>query len=73
MAWLILGGFGGVLDLYAGSGEGSRLSRRDFIISSDEKTSIQARIRCHVTLPVAPRRPMRVEHEYETQLRLKCS
>jgi hypothetical protein len=54
-----------VLDLYAGFWEGGRLGRRDFIISSDEKTSIQARIRCHATLPTGPRRPMRVEHEYQ--------
>jgi DDE superfamily endonuclease len=56
---------GRVLDLYAGSWEGSRLGRRDYIISSDEKTSIQARIRCHATLPTGPGRPMRIEHEYE--------
>ena len=56
---------GRVLDLYAGSWEGSRLGRRDYIISSDEKTSIQARIRCHATLPTGPKRPMRVEHEYQ--------
>lgn len=56
---------GRVLDLYAGSWEGKPLGRRDHIISSDEKTSIQARIRCHTTLPTAPGRPMRVEHEYE--------
>jgi hypothetical protein len=55
---------GRVLDLYAGSWEGKPLGRRDYIISSDEKTSIQARIRCHKTLPTAPRRPMRVESEY---------
>ncbi|HEX7950427.1 MAG TPA: hypothetical protein VF494_08765 [Candidatus Limnocylindrales bacterium] len=30
-----------------------------------EKTSIQARIRRHPTLPPAARRAMRVEHEYE--------
>jgi hypothetical protein len=35
------------------------------VISSDEKTSILARIRCHTTLPTGPGRPMRVEHEYE--------
>ena len=34
------------------------------MISADEKTSIQARIRKHATTPPAPRRPMRVEHEY---------
>ena len=56
---------GRVLDLYAGSWEGRPLGRRDYIISSDEKTSIQARIRCHATLPAGPGRPMRVEHEYE--------
>ena len=56
---------GRVLDLYAGSWEGKPLGRRDYIISSDEKTSIQARIRCHKSLPTGPRRPMRVEHEYE--------
>jgi hypothetical protein len=56
---------GRVPDLYAGSWEGNRLGRRDYIISSDEKTSIQARIRCHATLPTGPGRPMCVEHEYE--------
>lgn len=56
---------GRVLDLYAGSWEGKPLDRRDYIISSDEKTSIQARIRCHATLPTGPGRPTRVEHEYE--------
>ena len=54
-----------VLDLYAGSWQGKPLGRRDYIISSDEKTSIQARIRCHATLPTGPGRVMRVEHEYE--------
>jgi hypothetical protein len=54
-----------VLDLYAGSWQGKPLSRRDCIISSDEKTSIQARIRSHATLPTRPGRAMRMEHEYE--------
>jgi hypothetical protein len=56
---------GRVLDLYAGSWENKPLGGRDYIISSDEKTSIQARIRCHKTLPTGPERPVRVEHEYE--------
>jgi hypothetical protein len=56
---------GRVLDLYGGSWESKPLGRKDYIISSDEKTSIQARIRCHPTLPTGPGRPMRVEHEYE--------
>lgn len=56
---------GRVLDLYAGTWEGKSLGRKDFIISSDEKTSIQARIRRHPTLPPGPRRCTRVEHEYD--------
>lgn len=56
---------GRVLDLYAGLWDGKALGPKDCIISSDEKTSIQARIRCHATLPTGPERPMRVEHEYK--------
>jgi hypothetical protein len=55
---------GRVLDLYAGTWQGKPLGRRDFVISSDEKTSIQARVRCHATLPPGPGRCRRVEHEY---------
>jgi DDE superfamily endonuclease len=54
-----------VLDLYAREWEGKHLGKRDFVISADEKTSIQARVRCHDTLAPAPGRDMRVEHEYE--------
>ncbi len=53
-----------VLDLYAGIWEGERLTGRDFVLSADEKTSIQARIRKHVSAPPASGQPMRVEHEY---------
>lgn len=56
---------GRVLDLYAGCWDGKSLGRKDFIISSDEKTSIQARIRTHATQPTGPERCMRIEHEYE--------
>jgi hypothetical protein len=56
---------GRVLDLYARQWEGNPLGAKDFVISADEKTSIQARHRCHPTLPSGPRRPARVEHEYE--------
>ena len=56
---------GPVLDLYAGSWEGQPLSPEDEIISADEKTSIQARIRCHATLATGSQRPLRVENEYE--------
>jgi hypothetical protein len=55
---------GRVLDLYAGFWEGEPLGPDDHIISADEKTSIQARIRRHASLPPAPGRAMRVEHEY---------
>jgi hypothetical protein len=54
-----------VLDLYEGRWRGDRLGPSDYVISSDEKTSIQARIRCHATLPPGPGRCRRVEHEYE--------
>lgn len=56
---------GRVLDLYARTWEGKPLGERDFVVSSDEKTSIQARVRCHETLPAAPGRSQRVEFEYE--------
>src|SRR5436189_702280 len=54
-----------VLDLYAGSFEGVRLREGEYVISADEKTSIQARCRCHATLPPGKARVMRIEHEYE--------
>ena len=54
-----------VLDLYHGEWEGKPLSPSDCILSTDEKTSIQARRRIHPTLPTAPARLMRVEHEYQ--------
>lgn len=56
---------GRVLDLYARKFEGRALQLAEYVISSDEKTSIQARIRCHPTAPAAPGRPLRVEHEYD--------
>ncbi len=54
-----------VLDLYQGYWRGERLDPFDRVISSDEKTSIQARCRCHPTLPPGRARLMRVEHEYD--------
>ena len=54
-----------ILDLYAGSWYGEPLGPKDYILSADEKTSIQARIRCHHSLPTAAGRPARVEFEYE--------
>ena len=56
---------GRVLDLYAGTWEGAPLLSTDYVISTDEKTSIQARGRKHATLAPRPGRPMRVEHEYK--------
>jgi transposase len=53
-----------VLDLYQGRYEGKPLRPGDRILSVDAKPSIQARGRCHPTLPAAPGRPVRVEHEY---------
>jgi transposase len=52
------------LDLYAGVFEGEALGDDEYVICADEKTSIQARCRCHPT-PPGRARMMRVEHEYE--------
>ena len=54
-----------VLDLYAGIWDGRPLGPDDYVICADEKTSIQARCRCHPTLPPGKARAMRVEHDYE--------
>jgi hypothetical protein len=55
---------GRILDLYERRWQGVPLSPTDFVISADEKTSVQARRRKQPTLAVASGRPMRVEHEY---------
>lgn len=55
---------GRVLDLYERVWEGSPLNDDEFVISADEKTSIQARRRRHCTYPIQPGRAMKVEHEY---------
>ena len=54
-----------VLDLYAGTWQGELLGEGEFVVCVDEKTSIQARCRCHPTLPPGKARMMRVEHEYQ--------
>jgi len=54
-----------VLDLYAGTWDGRPLGPRDYVICADEKTSIQARCRCHPTLPPGKARAMRIEHDYD--------
>lgn len=54
-----------VLDLYARIWGGQPLGDNDYVISADEKTSIQARCRCHPTLAPGQARTMRVNHEYD--------
>lgn len=54
-----------ILDLYARCWNDKPLKKDEFVISADEKTSLQARRRKHPTLAPAPKRPLRVEHEYE--------
>src|SRR3990172_10157527 len=56
-----------VLDLYQGVWEGAPLGPADFVISADEKTSIQARRRIAPDQPTQPGQPRRVEFEYERQ------
>jgi hypothetical protein len=55
---------GRILDLYARQWQGQPLKPDEFVISADEKTSIQARIRKHPSLPPRPGQPARIEHEY---------
>jgi len=59
---------GPVLDLYACPlGRASPLWVDEYVLSADEKTSIQARRRLQSTLPAGPYQAARVEHEYERQ------
>lgn len=50
---------GRILDLYARCWEGEPLRPDEFVLSTDEKTSIQARIRRHASQPVRPRQAAR--------------
>lgn len=56
---------GRILDLYQRQWNGEPLKDEDYVVSADEKTSIQARRRRHATIPTQPGASMRVEHEYE--------
>ena len=56
---------GRILDLYHRTWKGKPLKEDEFVISADEKTSIQARSRRHATYPPKPGFPMKVEHEYK--------
>lgn len=54
-----------VLDLYQRIHNRRELCDDEYVVSADEKTSIQARCRCHPSLPPAAARATRVEHEYD--------
>ena len=56
---------GRILDLYQRRWQGRLLRDDEFVLSTDEKTSIQARSHTHPTVPTQPGSPMRVEHEYK--------
>ena len=56
---------GRILDLYERVWEERPLTADDFVISADEKTSIQARRRRPATQPTRAGALMKVEHEYE--------
>jgi len=56
---------GPMLDLSAGLWQGQPLGPKDPILSADEKTSLQARRRCHPSRPPAPGRPASIEHADE--------
>jgi hypothetical protein len=56
---------GKILDLYARIWAGKPLKSNEFVISADEKTSIQARARIHPTYPTRPGQARKVEHEYK--------
>jgi hypothetical protein len=56
---------GRLLDLYSRQWEDKPLKADEFVISADEKTSIQARRRLHPTEPCKPGRATRVENRYK--------
>jgi hypothetical protein len=56
---------GRILDLYQGFWNGKRLRPNDYVISSDEKTSIQARNRNGLHTATLPGRCQRIEFEYQ--------
>jgi len=55
---------GRILDLYQGIWYGNPLRSDEYVMSADEKTSIQARVRKHATHTPKAGRCIRVEHEY---------
>ena len=56
---------GPILDLYAGTWEDKPLGPKDYVLCMDEKTSIQARGRCHEEMPPEPKQSRRIEKEYD--------
>lgn len=54
-----------ILDLYAGIWQGRPLGSKDFVLSSDEKTSIQARDHSDGETPPQPRRRRRIDPTYK--------
>lgn len=56
---------GPILELYAGQWEGKPLGPKDYVLSSDEKTSIQARKRRHEETPPQSKQTRRIESEYK--------
>jgi len=52
-------------DLYAGLWQGPPRGPNDHSVSADEKTRIQARLRCHPTPKPAAGRPRRIELAYD--------
>ena len=54
-----------VLDLYEGLWQGQPLGTNDYVISADEKTSIQARRRICDSRPPNPKQIALFEHEYK--------
>ena len=56
---------GPILDLYADVWQDAPLAADDYVLSADEKTSIQARRHRHAPVPSGPDRVAKIEHEYE--------
>jgi hypothetical protein len=56
---------GPIVDLYAGIWEGKQLGTKDYLLSMDEKTSIQARARRHEEMSPEPKQSRRIESEYK--------
>jgi transposase len=56
-----------VLDLYSCRWQGQPLWTDEYVLSADEKTSIQARRRLQPALPPGPHQAARIEHEYQRQ------